>query len=192
MQNIDVTIDHESPLLLNRFTEEDALKVEGGTSVVAVGSRGTPRERAEKRLYLGASGHPMMPGPNIYRAIVDAGRFHKAGKEKITTSRSSLVPAGIWLLETEVPITPGTWEVDSRAVVNPATGGRMMAHRPRFDVWCLGFTLQYDEKMFSEKIVRQLVDDAGQRIGLGDYRPARKGPFGRFKVVHWEQLKKAA
>jgi hypothetical protein len=46
--------------------------------------------------------------------------------------------------------------------------------------------------MFSEKIVRQLVDDAGQRIGLGDYRPARKGPFGRFKVVHWEQLKKAA
>ena len=31
----------------------------------------------------------------------------------------------------------------------------------------------------------QLVDDAGQKIGLGDYRPARKGPFGRFSVVSW-------
>jgi len=43
--------------------------------------------------------------------------------------------------------------------------------------------------MFNEKTVRMLVNDAGKKIGLGDYRPQRKGPFGRFSVVGWEVSK---
>ncbi len=39
--------------------------------------------------------------------------------------------------------------------------------------------------MFDPKFIRQLVDDGGQRVGLGDFRPDRKGPFGKFKVVYW-------
>ena len=183
-----ITIKGESPLLCNRFTDEDAAKVEAGTSAIKVaGSKGTPRERAEKKLY-GSVEKPTIPGPNIYRSIIDAGRFHKAGKEKVTTQKSSLVPAGIWLTEIECELQSPGWEVDSRPVVNPTTGGRMMTHRPRFDEWQLTFTLDVDEEMFDEKIVRRLIDDAGSRIGLGDYRPARKGPFGRFKVISWQRV----
>lgn len=188
---INVRIAGESPLLCNRFTDETAEKIENRSSAAISGSRGTPREQAVKKLYLTSEGHPCVPGPNIFRAIIDAGRFHKAGKTQITTAKTSLVPAGIALLDIEcaiigasAPADP-TWEVDSRAVVNPATGGRMMAHRPRFDVWSLDFDLEVDDSMFDEKIVRTLVDDAGKKIGLGDFRPARKGPFGRFKVVRW-------
>jgi hypothetical protein len=39
--------------------------------------------------------------------------------------------------------------------------------------------------MFTEAFARKLVDDAGKRIGLGDFRPDRKGPFGKFVVSNW-------
>lgn len=193
MITITVEIQGESPLLCNRFTDEAQEKVARGTSAVtAAGSKGTPRERAEKTLYIGADGKPMIPGPNLYRAIIDAGRFHKAGKEKITTQKSSLVPAGIWLRDIECRLVnpdQKTWEVDARRVVNPATSGAMMAYRARFDSWRLRFSLDVDDAMFAEQVVRALVDDAGQKIGLGDFRPSRKGPFGRFKVISWTKEK---
>jgi hypothetical protein len=191
MITFNVEIQGDSPLLCNRFTDATMEKIaKGSSTVTAAGHKGTPRERAEQTLYMGTNGRPMIPGPNVYRSIIDAGRFHKAGKEKITTQKSSLVPAGIWLIDIECALfNPDydvpQWEVDSRRVVNPATGGAMMAYRARFDSWRLKFTLQVDDKMFDEHIVRLLVDDAGQKIGLGDFRPSRKGPFGRFKVIAW-------
>jgi hypothetical protein len=35
------------------------------------------------------------------------------------------------------------------------------------------------------KLFRDLVDAAGKRVGLGDFRPDKKGPFGKFVVVSW-------
>lgn len=188
--NIEVTICGSSPLLCNKFTDAAMMKMESGTSSAMVGQKGLPREQAESRLYLDSKGCPVIPGPNIFRSIIDAGTYHKAGKSKITTGRSSMVPAGIALNEIECRIFDSTggaplWECDSRAVVIPSTGGRVMSHRPRFDDWRIAFTLEVDVSMFDVPIVRMLVDDAGRRIGLGDFRPARKGPFGRFKVTSW-------
>ena len=188
---IKVEIAGVSPLLMNRFTESAQEKSTNGTGAVHVGKKGTPREQAESKLYTDSNAHPVLPGPNLFRAIIDAGTFVKSGKSKITTMRSSLVPAGVALLDLELPISPAKWEPDSRAVVIPSTGGRIMCHRPRFDQWGVKFDLDVDESMFSVALVRELLDLAGQRIGVGDFRPARKGPFGRFKVVNWKMDKKS-
>jgi hypothetical protein len=40
--------------------------------------------------------------------------------------------------------------------------------------------------MMDPKLFREIVDAAGKRIGLGDFRPATKGPFGKFVVTSWE------
>jgi len=183
---IKCTIQGQSPLLCNRFGEAEQAKVEKGTSFVARPKHGTPREQAQPKLYLSSEGRPVIPGPNVFSAIVDAGRFIKSGKSKLTTSKSSLVPAGVTVVEIEIPLAPAKWEVDSRAVVVPATGGRVMCHRPRFDEWGLAFTIDVDAEMFAQDTVRELVDIAGKRLGLGDFRPSRKGPFGRFKVTSWK------
>ena len=188
---IKVEIQGVSPLLLNRFNEAAQEKSANATSAVHGGKKAAPREQAHPKLYLDSNGNPVLPGPNLFRAIIDAGTFIKSGKSKVTTMRSSLVPAGIALLELELPIAPAKWETDSRAVVIPATGGRIMCHRPRFDQWNVKFTLDVDQTLFSEITVRELLDLAGQRIGIGDFRPARKGPFGRFKVVNWKLDKKS-
>lgn len=192
---IRVTISGITPLLMNRFHEGAEVAVSGGTSVSFRGDKGTPREQATVKLYSDEDGLLYVPGPNLFACIIAAGTFHKAGKSKLTTMRTSLIPAGIMVDDLVCNLTDvdgkllTEWEVDSRSVVIPSTGGRIMCHRPRVDEWHTTFTLDVDSTMFSPTLVRAVVDDAGKKIGLGDFRPARKGPFGRFVVSHWEIVK---
>lgn len=191
---IKVTIQGVTPLLMNRFTEAAETGVTGGHSPSLRGDKGTPREQAEPKRYADNKGELYVPGPNIFACIIAAGTFHKAGKNKLTTMKSSLIPAGLMIDELVCPITDGDgepvteWEVDSRSVVIPSTGGRIMCHRPRVDRWFVPFTIELDLTVFGPKLVRAIIDDAGKKIGLGDYRPSRKGPFGRFVVVRWEEV----
>lgn len=197
---IRVTIKGISPLLMNRFTEQAEIKISGGTSSAfqASGNRGNPREQAEPKRYSDAQGNLYIPGANVFSCLVAAGIFIKVGRSKLTTQKSSLVPAGLMVDDLICSLGTKDWEVDSRSVVIPATGGRIMCHRPRIDQWSLTFNLDVDEEMFSPDLVRQLVDAAGKKVGLGDWRPSRKGPFGRFVVDQWaaetkpRTLKKAA
>jgi hypothetical protein len=63
-----------------------------------------------------------------------------------------------------------------------------MAHRPRLDEWECSFTIDlFDPDILAPADVRQIIDDAGKKIGLGDFRPSRKGPFGRFVVTAWKE-----
>ena len=185
MSTVSVKIKGVTPLLMNRFTEEAEVKVSSGMSTVAIGKKGTPREQAAKKCYTDDKGNLYIPGPNIFSCLIQAGKFHKVGKSKVTTTKSSLIPAGIAVREIVCPLNTKDFEGDSRSVVIPSTGGRIMAHRPRLDEWSLGFTLEVDDAMFSLSFVRLLVDDAGRKIGLGDFRPDRKGPFGKFAVTEW-------
>jgi hypothetical protein len=185
---IHVTIEGITPLLMNRFTDEAEIATTSGhAAALRGGSKGTPREQAERTAYRDVqSGDLYLPGPNLFAAIVDAGKFHKLGKNKVTTQRSSLVPAGLLVDELMIPLGTKDFEVDSRRVRIPATGGCVMRHRARLDTWQASFTLDVDATVFSTGFVRELLDDAGKKIGLGDYRPATRGPFGRFVVTRWE------
>lgn len=189
---VAITIQGAAPLLMNRFTEASEVAVSGGTAATFKGSKGTPREQAEPKRYASDKGELFVPGSNLFACIIAAGTFHKAGKSKLTTLKTSLIPAGVMVDEIVCPLhdakgAPLThWEVDSRSVVIPSTGGRIMCHRPRIDEWFCTFTVEIDTDMFSPNLIRAIVDDAGKKIGLGDYRPARKGPFGRFVVSKWE------
>lgn len=179
-----------SPLLINAFTSENEIAAGTGiSSAIKSGQKLLPREQAEKKLYQDKNGKLFIPGPNIFSCLVEAGRHIKAGKRQLTTAITSLVPAGLQIEEIVLPLKHEGWEVDVRSVVNPSTRGRFLCYRPRLDAWSLSFTLEIDEEMFSEATVRQLVDIAGKRLGLGDFRPQRKGPFGRFVVVSWKVSK---
>ena len=188
---IEVEIQGISPLLMNRFSDETGQAIEDGSSTaIGSGGRGTPRDQAEKTAYKDPkTGDLFIPGPNIQSCLVDAGRFHKAGKSKLTTQKTSLVPAGIMVTDIACLLGTKEFEVDSRRIVNGATGGARLRHRARLDVWKTHFVLDVDETMFAPKLVRELVDDAGKKIGLCDFRPARKGPFGRFVVTKWVEKK---
>lgn len=186
---INISIEGKTPLLCNRFTDEAISQVEGKSSRLSTsGYRGTPKEIAEPKLYLDpVNGKPVIPQPNIYRCIIDAGKFFKAGKVKVTTMKSSLIPSCVEMDEVHYPIKhKDPWEVDSRPVRIPATGGRVIAHRPCFNNWGLSFGVELDTDIMNESLFRDIVDKAGKAIGLGDFRPDCKGPFGKFVVTKWK------
>jgi hypothetical protein len=188
MKRINVGIEGVTPLLCNRFTDAAQMAATSGNRLVSVGEKGTPMAQAQARLYLGHDGKPMIPQPNLFRCLIDAGQFFKAGKSKVTTQKSSLIPACAEIEGLEIPIEHREpWTVDTRAVRIPSTGGRILCHRPCFHDWRLTFALNIDTDMITAKLIREIVDAAGKRVGLGDFRPACKGPFGKFVVVAWRE-----
>jgi hypothetical protein len=184
---LNITIEGTTPLICNRFTDAAAQSSSNGSRGSSAGAdRGTPLEIAESKLYIGLDGEPMIPQPNLLRCLVEGGRFTKIGKAQVTTAKSSQMYACVDVQGAEIPlIHKQPWKVDTRAVRIPSTGGRILAHRPMFDDWKLEFIVDLDTTILGEKLFRQITDDAGQRIGLGDFRPQCKGPYGRFKVSHW-------
>ena len=91
------------------------------------------------------------------------------------------------LLMHRFPLMPiDEYSIDSRRVVIKATSGSIVRHRPRIDDWSVSFELDYDTLLLSIDQVREIVDNGGRRIGVLDFRPEKKGPYGRFMVTRWE------
>lgn len=172
-KTITVTIRGLSPLLMHRFPLQ----------AVEALQKLPPDKQAEEAAYRTGDGGLMIPGVNIQRALVSAAAFSK-GKGRASLQKQ--VAAGLFILEAECSLGTKTYAIDSRPVVIAATKGRIVRHRPRIDTWATKFTIDYDPVLLSEKEVRTIVDDAGTRVGLLDFRPERKGPFGRFMVTEWK------
>lgn len=64
-----------------------------------------------------------------------------------------------------------------------------MRARPRFDQWVISGTLGFDERLVDAALVRTCLDEAGMYVGIADFRPQKKGPYGRFTVTRWEPVK---
>ena len=186
MKEIHVEVAGVTPLLLQRFTDEAQMSATSGARSSIANDSDAPTEQAEQALYLDDEGISGIPQPNLYRSIIDAGKYFKIGKSKVTTLKSSIIPAAVGMRPLFLPIrSEGGWKVDTRPVRIPSTGGRILRHRPCYDDWGLSFTLEFDEQMIGPKLLREIVDAAGTRVGLGDSRPDCKGPFDKFKVTAW-------
>jgi hypothetical protein len=187
-KRVHVRIKFTSSVLFHRFTGESGSSRQGDVK---------PRAVAEKHLHTLENGDVHVPGRAVFACLVNAGQFQKLGKKSMTTGKSSLVPAYMTVLESACLLkgsdnkqvtTAKGWEVDTAAVVNPSTGGRVTAHRPRVDEGCyIDFTLVLSEPgTYGEGMARTLVDHAGTKIGLLAFRPQKKGPHGKFTVVRWD------
>jgi hypothetical protein len=173
---IKVQITGRSPLLMHRYPLEPVAAVEK-KSMAEQAELSAYRDQESKRLYL--------PGTALQRALVDGATYSK-GKGRASLQKV----AAACLFVTPINLDLGTsgYEIDSRAVVNPVTKGRIVRHRPMISNWQCEFDLSYDDTLLTPEQCRQVVDDTGSRVGVLDFRPAKKGPFGRFHVTHWEPL----
>jgi uncharacterized Ntn-hydrolase superfamily protein len=144
----------------------------------------SPEEQAELSAYRDPDTKDLyVPGIAIQRALIGAAAYSK-GKGRASLQKQA---AACLIVDPErVSLGVQDYVIDARPVVIPATKGRVMRFRPRLVNWQLTFFLEYDPSLLDEKQVRTIVDDAGSRVGLLDFRPERKGPFGRFMVTEWK------
>lgn len=191
MKIFKVEIQGITALLQHRFGEQAE---EPGAARKVLIQRGTPREEAEKVVYRNAKGEFYFPGAAIGRLLREAGSGHKLKGTR--RSAKYVVPAAVLVMGDEVRILNGDgktpvrdFEVDSRPVTIPATKGRVMRHRPRFDIWSATFDVRVNEQILPPEFVQTLLTEGGQQIGIGDYRPEKGGPFGVFNVTSWKEIK---
>lgn len=168
MKSVQITIEGISPLLMHKYpmTPIEALE------------KKTPQEQAELALYSNGDG-PYVPGIGLQRAMI-AGAAYSKGKGRASLAK---VVAACVLVSPEYLRITEKWEIDSRPVVIPSTKGRVMRHRPRFNTWHVSAEISYDETLLTREQLHRVLTDTGQRVGLLDFRPEKKGPFGRFQVT---------
>jgi len=109
MAKVKVTIEGISPLLIGKFNREIPTDTD-------------PRVQAASHLYTSEDGaHLILPSICLTACVIEAGVFFKVGRTKLTTRKTSMIPACLTLegiqnpteliLEHEAP-----WRVDTRPV----------------------------------------------------------------------------
>jgi hypothetical protein len=173
LKAVTVEIRGISPLLMHKYPLMPVEALE----------KRPPDEQAELAAYRDeTTGNLYIPGVNVQRALVAAAAFSK-GKGR--ASLQKMAAACVLVDPAIIDLGTKTFALDARPVVIPATKGRIVRFRPRLDAWACKFTVTFDDVLLKETEVRRIVDDCGLRVGLLDFRPERKGPFGRFMVVRW-------
>jgi hypothetical protein len=182
---VTVTCRGVTPLLMNRIPPETLEQVRTKAKKPKTAQRpAVPRDEALPKLYVTAAGDPYIPAENLLSCLVAAGQSVRLdGKRQVSTAKSTVLPAFLSLEDRFLPLfvhgtgEPPDWEVDELVCLV----------RPRFDQWAFRVTATVDLDEIGINIIRELFDTAGKRIGLGDFRPSRKGMFGKFVVVGWEE-----
>lgn len=199
MLEIRATCRGISPLLMNPMTDG---VLEGlRTGIHSETPRDlTVEQTAAMRIYKDPADEETIgvPAVNLYRAIMEAGRdknLKKIGGAQISTATSSQVPSFMWL-DQEFLVFKDQGDKERRIWVPDKRRGRLPKDktavcivRPKFSEWEFDVKMSLDEKTCDVSTARRLLEIAGNKIGLCDFRPTRNGSFGRFRVACWESRK---
>jgi hypothetical protein len=177
-KKIDVEIRGITPLLMNRLNPESLkaksrMKTENySTEKDAANSAYMTDIKGKKQLYI--------PQEALYSMIINTAKQYKVRR----MSLASLL-AGTMRVEPEkVLLGTDKYEVDERAVV--IQNQRVLKGRAKLPKWAAKFQLVYDSRRLPEGIeatLKEILEDAGTRMGLLDYRPQHRGWFGTFAVT---------
>lgn len=139
-----------------------------------------PKKETEIRLYKNNQGQLYIPNTAIMASIIKGASWKKKGKNALIP----LIAGGVRILEEEIILTPQEYETDIRTVVIKRQ--RILRARPRINNWKLNFTIEFNEIMLYAEDIKGCLQDAGERVGIMDYRPTCRGNFGTFKITKWE------
>jgi len=148
-----------------------------------------PEDEAEAGCYRLADGSLALKGEAFRGSLLGAAG---AWRMKKATAKSRL--AHMVVVEELLPLlrpdgTPVTsYVIDRRRAIVQGQG--IIRSRPRFELpWCAQPTFEYDQVLVQDpELIVRILTDAGNRIGVGDYRPAKNGWFGRYVVRGYQLL----
>ena len=182
MKKYKVEVKGVSPYLMHRFGVEGA----DTKTQKKVGKKDYKGE-VENALYKSPDGEIYVPATQLKGSLMEAGKqMRVVGKGKATYSK--LFGAVVIIEPDTIPMSPQKWEIDERAVVIQRT--RIIRYRPKFKDWSLKFNVVVMDDDISLEVVKEGLDIAGNYCGIGDFRPQKKGSYGRFIVTSFKEVTK--
>jgi len=133
----------------------------------------------EAGLYYSDELGPYIPSENLESMLKESARKWRKGKD---IERGVMVPVDAAIQYDGPRALAELKELpqfrDTRSARMPSTGSRVVRCRPRFPEWSLTFSVQFDPRIIEEQDLREIVERAGEEIGLGDWRPR----YGAFEI----------
>lgn len=183
MEKIKVEIEGTTPILFNRFRD---IQIEG-KSKKRTGAMA--EAEIEDKLYLDEKKKVLLPSVYLKNSITEASKqFKIIGKGKATYSK--IVASTVDVMPFMIELDSGKFEVFRISAVNPMTKGRMMTERPRFNKWKAEFELVLNDPAVPTSVINEILEHAGKYVGVGDWRPEKKGMFGKFMITSFKTEKK--
>jgi len=180
MKTIKVTIEGLTPLLMNKYNVEAELQRQKGHRI---SKTYVPEEEAEKSAYWssGKKKELIIPSEIIYASMLNASSFHKIQKR----SAKSILAGSIRIEPMEISLGTDKYVIDNRPVVIQRQ--RVLKSRAKLMKWKASFNIIYNEALISDPhIIRVVLEEAGARVGIMDFRPQKSGNFGIFKVIEFK------
>lgn len=190
---IEIGIVGIAPLLMNRMTEEALMQLATGAKAAKTAAKKDVIAQCEEKIYRNEQGKVCFPAQNLFSALSEAGRSVRLdGKKQVSTAESSKLAAIMTINEPSFLLVDGAdnsqeakWASSMMKGTNPNGGTAVAICRPMFTSWAFRMSITANLKDYAESIVRELFDRAGNEIGIGDFRPQKKGTYGRFRVESW-------
>ena len=143
-------------------------------------------KEALQKLYVDADGVIYQPATHLDRALIEAGKKIKVkGQGKATYSK--LFGSMVAVEEFEIVHKNPEYEIHKSLVVIPSTKGRVMRYRPMFKDWELEFHIDAEDEIPAD-VIKEALEICGKYVGIGDWRPEKKGKFGKFQVVKFKEV----
>lgn len=193
---VEVYVQGKKPYLMNPATQELLEALRTGIHAPVVKDR--PRKEVAAGKICRQDKKPGVPGENLFSCLVEAGRqVDLKARQKISTKESTQVPSFLEIEEMFFPFEiegdpdydpEKAWVDDMRRGRLPKDGTAVAIVRPRFDRWGFKVHITVDTSILTTDRVKELFIIAGRSVGLGDFRPSCRGPFGTFVVKRWTVL----
>lgn len=181
-ETIHVPIVGTAPLIVRRWSEkakQQMLDAQQGKK--AVKTIRDPQADYESSLYRTDDGYGF-PLLAFKQATVGAARFFdKSVTMKLV--QQAIFMTGVPSKDRSELLTPITGEPKMREdMVRVGMGGTDLRYRGEFLDWTAILTITYVTSTLSRDSVLSLVDAGGQFVGVGEWRPDRKGQNGTYTI----------
>lgn len=143
--------------------------------------------RAEYHSFINEEGKYYMPSAHIKGALIEAGKLVKGKVGSATKSMKNIV-AGMFLVGPEEILLPRFDKVDKRSAVNQNVKARVITIRPKWSNWEVTFDLLVRNDTITQETIRNIIQHAGESIGVGSYRPTHSGEFGCFEIADMQKV----
>lgn len=180
MKTVEIKIQGTSPILLHS---------PAGMVRQSVGKKRipTPEEEAATSRYLMPDGETLaFPTYNFVQSLLKATSGMKIGKKSVVPYFAGCVTPA----EELASFGTKEYKIDTRRAIVQRQG--ILRSRAKVTDWTLTFKLMVDIDNFPDgfavKDLEGIVEEAGLRVGIGDFRPACRGSFGRFQLASLKVL----
>lgn len=178
-QKVEVTIQGTTPILFNRFRD---IAIEG-KSKKRTGA--VVESDIEDKLYKDENGKTQLPAVYLKNCFTEAAKKFKIPGQR-TANYSKLVGSTVDVEPFYIELDAKHYNVFRISAVIPATKGRVMVERPKYDEWKATFNVLLNDEGLPLDVMNEVITEAGKTVGVGDWRPQKKGMFGKFMITSFK------